>query len=759
MNTKIFIFFVLAVLTAVLLTPVTVQASQTTRTLQPNRTYEFIGNDSRVVSHVNVSTAGRFEIVEINAQDELQSFGFSSRRFSVIGSGRTSVTPSTSMTVTFDASRLRLYESQGSVLRQIQLYQGQTVHLRNNSMTSLHIRTNQPSPYEFVIIDRLGDIYKFGFDFRFPQLSIMGGATAVITASDSPLTIYFPRAWYGDTLTVSRVSHPALATYSLTSGQVFFMTNHSNESLTLTADTVNSDLIFQYEFIIRGRDGHVIDHGTVRNNQISLGAHQSIQLTPLMNANLYFPHPWRESISILNEASAPAPAYRTIAPGASLTVENNDPFRPHTIFIRCEADSGLYSFDYLMQYDNDISFNVFENVTESQTTLVLPSGASMTITATGGYRALALSIPEIPEISSNSSIATALTRHVLEPGQSIYISNSSANALYLLATANGNDVRLDYVRYYIRTGVLDTFGRMDIQDFQHNFSLSNGQSVLITSPDYLVTLHLPQLLLDNGLTFESRDTAALYHHVLSYGDVLQIDNVNRQYNHSFLVHDISSRANRRNQQNDYSYEFVHSDSRGVLDYGMTGFGHHVVPARSVVSLMPREGVELSVAFPTAWYGRYFQLSEGEEAPLHRITLPPGRSVTLNNRSRMNFAIANNSRNAGAGFLLRGPGEYVRVYHEVVLNHGEMISPGQFFPPEWSLLFDFSQLPPVPAPPQIGVQHRYEYVPSRRIRLNSDIPEQGNIYLPTNTRLTVTAALGTDLEIWMPTTWARVLGLI
>jgi len=625
------VFSVLLLL--VILAPASVFASQTTRTLQPNRTYTFTGTDARLISHVNVPAGSRFEITETNAQGEMLNFGFSSRRFSVIGTGSTAVTPTAAMTVSFDASRISFSSADGSVLRQISLGEGQSVRLQNTGLTALNIRTNQAAPYEYVIFDRLGDADRFSFDFRFPVLSVAGGASAVVTASGGDLRLYFPSAWDGGTLRVSRQEQPALARHTLTAGQTLLIANNnSSGSLTLLADVPDSDLTFQYDYITRGRDGHVEQHGTVTSARLVLGAGQSTQITPLIGGVLYFPYAWLGNLDIFADESAPI--YHYLQTGESVTFENADPVREHRVFVRCYDDSGFFSFEYILRHGGEFSFDVLDNMRE----LALPPRSVLTLTAWDG--ALALGIPDIPSV-------TAL------PG---------------------------------------------------------------------------------GETLTRREVA--------YGEYLHILNPDRRYLHPFLVHG-------------YDYDFIMTDSReNILDYGIGTPGHHTVLAASSVTLTPRGGETLFAAFPEG----AFRVSSADDAPLHHITLTPGRFIILENRTRQNFAIANNSRDGEAGFFLRGAGETVRVYRDVVLNPGEMVSPGNFFPPEWSLILPLDLLPPVPAPPRIGQEARYEYIPNRRVRL-SDPPEHGNIYLSAGSRLTITAAMGADLEIWLPKAWAALLGLI
>jgi len=120
--------------------------------------------------------------------------------------------------------------------------------------------------------------------------------------------------------------------------------------------------------------------------------------------------------------------------------------------------------------------------------------------------------------------------------------------------------------------------------------------------------------------------------------------------------------------------------------------------------MPRTGRELSVAFPAEWYGRYFRTRPVADEPLHHITLAPGRQIVIHNNTRDTFTLSNNSPGTLAGFHIRTDGQ--------------------------------------PA-----------------ININTAMPRSGDIVVPPSVSVFITAALGADLEIWMPMSLARQLRLV
>jgi len=698
--TKKLLFFVGCFL-VVALFPISVWASQTTRTLQPGRTYEFVGRDARVISHVNISGAGRYQFVETNALGELLRFGYSNWRISISGTGRTAVTPLAPMQVTFDSSRLRVYESEGTVLRQFTVNEGQTISLQNTSMVNHHIRINLAFgvTYDFTLTDIFGDIDNFGFESRFPQVNVIGGGTKKITAQDGSLIVYFPSSWYGNNIRVARPQQPVLSTLEISAGYELALANSSSEAVNITARTMHIGIPFRYEFVMRGRDGHVVSYGTASSSQIRIPAHNTLHLTPIIDAELIFPHALLSYLSIGHGGSAPM--YRSLLQGSSLVVTNNDPLRTHSIFVRCGTDSGNFSFDYVLENNNVITFRILENITAAQHVFNLPAGASITITATEAVGHLALVLPDISVIETRTMEQAALVRYEVLPGASVYITNDSGYTMDIMTITDENAFGFDIVRYDLESGDIQDFGRVDLRN---RFSLDSGQSALITTHDYSVIFALPQIVASRGLTFVESDRVALFRQPLAYGNVLQIDNIDRWYNHYFLVEDDS---NRRSRPSGFAYEYLATGIRargGLLYYGLSNLGYHTIPTNGRVTLMPRPGNVLSVAFPSEWHGRYLQVRTVVERPLHHIVLTPGQSITINNSTMENFVLSNNSHATLAGF-------HIRVGHGLPVN------------------------------------------------LNTDIAQSGNIILTRGTVTTITAALGADLEIWMPLSLARQLRLV
>ncbi|MCL2840953.1 MAG: hypothetical protein FWE05_09310 [Defluviitaleaceae bacterium] len=747
--TKKFFLCTVATIVMMVFAPSIVWAAQQSRTLQVGNVYEFVGIDPRVISHVRVTGTGRYQIVARDTDGEVTRFGYAAGQFSINGAGAVEISPLEPLTISFDTARLQLTSRSGFALHEIAVGNHGVV-IENIHSEALHVRTTNLTYLDFVTTNRIGTVVHFERGIRSPQLNITAGGSLTVS-SEEGTSIYFPSRWHGRQLNVYAHTTPALV-------EIAMLPNHSQMIEVLTDVTFVPRFYtgdeyspFAYEYIIRGRDGHVISHDEVEGFELRLTARQAMTITPLSYAIMYFPYHWLEYLDI--DDSADTPAYLVLPFGMSMEITNDDMVRPHTVFLRCVNDENVFGFEYVMLYDDEITFNKVEDVITPQASVVVPAGAIVTITST--QVDIAVSIPDISAMDVTQVSTAPLHRQVMTQGTSVFAQNSGDDSATFLFYAQADDVTLDYV-LYDNDGDILSFGRINAGDY---FTLEEGQSARFTSPDDSATLVFPRTL--DGLTVETSSETALYRHMLSYGNILQIDNIDRnRYNRPFLIQNEAING-------DFYYDFVMGTTATqmvVLDYGVGTSEQYLLPATRRMTLMPQEGVALSIAFPSSWNNTYLSIQETTEAPLHRITLTPGRTVTLHNNTRNNFVLSNNSHDTHAGFHTYGSGEWVRHYENVLVNHGVMINPGDFFPPGWSEILgqyvEFEDLlRPIPVQPRYERVARYEYVPHPAVNIRADVPQSGDIFLPAGERLRITAALGEDLEIIMPRSWARQLRLL
>ena len=634
------IIFALFAIFVIALLPTSVYARQTTRVLQPGNVYEFTGLDARLISHVSTTGTGRYEIVAWNAQGEITRFGTAGGRFSVSGTGGVAITPLAPLSVTFDSSRLSVSSQSGAALVQLQIAYGTTANITNNGSSNFHVRIAGGATYNHAVFSIAGTTLNFARETRLPQISVATGGTLAISPTLGDMTVYFP-ARLSSYLTVASQPGTVLHTTELVAGQVYNFANNENVARTLRVDTA-----FAFEYILRGANGHVISHGVREGNQVQLAANQSITITPLVYATLFYPTAWDISI----DGGIATPIYQTLQTGRTITVTNSDLHRSHNIFLRCPDEAGGFMLDYAIVTDGEVRFGILESLTGDAISLAVPGGAQATITIIESAAPLAVSLPSVDSISMVHSTAAAVVRNVLAPGKSVYISHEGEDDARVLPVAELATSRavLDFVRFF--DNEIENFGTLPLRA---GIIFAEGDSARITNPsNEYITLRIPAFYIDNGLAVTATNTAALFRKDIT--SPVQIENRNRRYNHEFTI---VAETGRNIAQNAAILDYVlYALRTDIASFGTHSVGIVTVPAsRRMVIGATSDNITPTIVFPAEWYGRYLRITPAQEAPLHRITLAPGSRLTITNHTRTRFVMHNNSATTPAGFVFN----YVR----------------------------------------------------------------------------------------------------
>lgn len=710
---------------------ITVFASQTTLTLQPGYVYEFTGRDARVISHVNVTGTGRYQLVVWDEENEVTRFGIVGGRISVSGTGGVAVTPLQPLVVSFDSSRLTVTENSGTAIYEIEVATGQTLSLQNNHESGLHIRTNQALDYDYVVYTRAGNASDFARLVNLPQFSVPSGGEVKLTPHGrSSLAVYFPSRWINNEIEVSASIHPALHIIELFENEIYALTNNDSTAFNMNLAPPSDDSTFSHDYVIRGRDGHVVSYGTAEGNRLNLGAFHSLTLTPLIDGELYFPHQWLNYLDA--DYGVLTPVYRPLNPGQTITITNREASREHTVFIRCAQRASDITFDYVLEDDRTITFDTVEVVAGAESRLVVPAGAVLTLTAVAADPHVAVSFPDIATVSARVAAEGALVRHILAPGMSVILTNDGTETLRLNPTLAADDpdihirdIKLDYIRYNLENDNILSFGRVGMDS---NFTLNRNQYTHLTNPtDVEIILNFPQIY---DLTLEETNRPALYRRVLNHNEALTIENTDRRYHRRILVQTESDRPVEAGLD---VYEFVRYSFRDTLsDFGESAEGLVEIQSAGRINLMPLERVTnstISIVFPTQWQGN-FRITRLNATPLHRIFMTPGERITIMNRTSQDFILYNNTHSTAAGY-------YLRVVPPTVIEREYL-----FIDEENDLLTVYVDRH-VQRPFYLG---------------DDEFPMDGPIDLIAQYQVTIFAARGDNLELWLPNRWARQLRL-
>ena len=543
-----------------------------------------------------------------------------------------------------------------------------------------------------MILDGFGEVTSFNFDSRFPQIGLPAGGSTVITAGLGAITVYYPSEL---ALWVSWPLQPIMTVLPLTAGVQVSIPNDSRASRDFAVRTPEG-VNFRYTFVLRGADGHTVDYGSATGNNLSVPAHSTLYITPVISATLLFPSMFDIGVGVSGNVSA----YNALRPGETIVVANTNTAFSHRIFATSGTAFGYFSLDYVLYHNGSFSWGMAENVT-TEWAINLEAGAVATITVTEAIDHAAINIPSVDGISAFLSDETANIRYFLTPGESVYVANNSRYRVEVLFSSDNLRLGPDFVRYDLRDGEVESFGRAGVSGI---IELRSDESVLITSTEYPIAVAVPRVLTEYGLSIESSERIALVRVPLRLNETLQIDNSDRRFNRSVVIEE-DARQSNRSFTYDFSITQLTTSARyTVFDFGINEPGLHVLPPNSRLNILPDDRAEISAAFPAKWYDGILRTRFVSAQPLHRFTLAPGRHTTLSNTTNDDFVIANNSRPLGAGFHLRQPGESTNI--------------------------------PV-----------------------GETPETGDIIIAAGERNVVVAARGANLEMWMPRSFARHLGLI
>jgi hypothetical protein len=244
-------------------------------------------------------------------------------------------------------------------------------------------------------------------------------------------------------------------------------------------------------------------------------------------------------------------------------------------------------------------------------------------------------------------------------------------------------------------GEITDFGRMPISQ---PVTVENTHTLLITNKaENPVDFLYPSAWLDNGLTAAPSEEAALTRLTAKDGQPVQVLNLDKQYVSYF-------RIEGENTASAFGYA-VRDGRNAITAYRFGSDGRFDIPAGGMFTFAPNKNTTAALYYPAEWDGELLQFSLATERPLHQITLKPGERVTFQNRTRgrdaRDFELHNNSMASNASYFIRVGRDNSRI----------------------------------------GVNEQ---------------PGNGNIPVPSETSVTVIAAPGGDLEIWMPLEWAVLL---
>ena len=797
MNKKFFILCI-AALVLCMAFPSPASAAQARRTLSAGA-YAFVNNDARTVSYFTVGGGVRFDYVTRDAYGDVTDYGTATGRAAVKGGGTTAIRLNGTAAVTYDNAAVTLRESPGDVLTRYALAEGATVSVFNDSEKALSIsvdnaKRTEYAQYDYAAYDRDGLAGFFTEACRYTSMPLPLSGKAVFTAGSGGLTLMFPAEWTASRLRLQNENHPALLDMTLRYGQSYTFANEGDVDYIFN---LPKNKLLTYEYIKKDEWGYTTDYGLVeRADALAVAARQTVSVTPRKNAaadtaeGVGFLYPYDQSKSLtVTEQGVNKLTLFTVAAGETFSFTNNGeiPFtfradktraasvldytysggikdetrsvsgeiftemtvaagytwtftvkkglplplwlpaewlnkglstggdtRPalteyillpgQTLLIenadlsaafdiRLAADQPIHEFNY--DYMTEDDGNIVQQFDCDDEKLVLPPRGVMAVT-NRGRSAMAVRCPSAAALTARETEQAALRRYALRPGQSMRFRNVHEERAFVLKPQNEENTSSTVIT------VLDFLLRNDeneIEDYGcietgSSFTLEAGSAVMLTNDDITaVEFVLPLTWFDAGFAVENAEGKALYKRALRENNAFDIVNLDKRYDREFKI------INERKLP--VGFDYVLRDGKEVMDFGVGAAGYVRLPAGGSYSLMPRKGTALVLCWPSEWNEKTLKASASQNTPLYRMTLKPDERYTFNNRSRISYSIQNSSQSGTGRYYMREENTAVRP-------------------------------------------------------LRDEQPVTGAIEVSAETAVSILAAKGADLEIWMPREWVKNL---
>jgi hypothetical protein len=588
-------------------------------------------------------------------------FGVTGGRCPVRGGGVTRITVPTSVSVSFDSSKISITDRAGETLTRLTVRENNTVTLTNsrNERASVAIdNTNRPfhAQYDCVIRDDEGVAVYFAPEIRFTSQNIPPLGSATFTALEGGLTLMFPA---NEALSHENETRPALTFFNLNINQSLTLANIGEKPYEARLVT---DTVFIYDFVIRDDKGFVINQNTnERTTRIIFPTDNALHITPRSQNEMFFPSDWLDEISIVLGGELTKGLYE-LEPGESLLVTNSSLDTTHDIRIANKQNFRDFTYDFLMEDGQDIRYGTKRR----DGVIALPPGVILTITA-GEDETIEVRLPSANVITARETDVQAVDSYLLEPGESALLTNHGENEFRINPISDATFGHMDFVRKDDEGEITD-FNRIP---FNQMFALEAGHSILLTNTAHNpVEFLYPYTWLHEGLVIEYSETEALRYTLTEENQTMHVVNKDRLYVFGLKAEGENSPS---------VFDYVMTDARGlVTEYGVFFGGEIFVPANGRLAIMPQRGTTMALFYPAEWEGLIFTQSTSEAAPLYRATYKPGDRFTLVNRTRdrnaMTFDIQNNSMNTAAAFFIREGRDNARITADEIPSGGMITIP-------------------------------------------------------------------------------------
>ena len=688
-------------------------------TLAPGKTF-VIGNSDSDFNYNIANDSGappvrpKFEYVSRDAYGGVTAFETESHGdVFVPAEGQTTVTAKNGAPLTLWApsewtrSRVSFAVSDEPALFYHTVAPGKTVSIKNSDASNSYSLTANNTGED--LSPRLNYLYKdssklitdYGNELNGGAVYVPDGGETVITVTNGySLTLGAPYDW-GASLSFAETRTQALYNVALYPGESLELVNLNADMPFVVSNDGGPDALSpKFDYVFKDDAGNVTDYGRADlfgEFRLEGGGYAVLTAGRSRMLRLWFPYEWLgKSISAAKTQEPAVYEYR-LGPGGSASITN---LRGNTASIATNSGRPFSpKIDYVLR-------DAAGRITACRPAgyydrLTLEGFGAASVTAGRDFD-LRLTLPDewVREgyVVITETEEPSVFYKTLASGQSAAIVNRSAGMFADVSVLGGGSSAHDYVRKDGDENIID-FGLSASSDA---ISVAPGGSYSLTvNRGRELELYMPYEWLDGAIAFVNAPQS-VYSLTVKAGESVEITNADRNYAYA-----VSTDAADPSVAGAPSFDYVGVNSRDeITGYGSGDIrGPLTVPEQSRVTLTVRRGSDLKIWFPYEWHSeKHISIAKKPEPALFALTVPSGRTAEIANRRDIAFNIKNNS---GSG--LTDP------------------------------KYDYASKQPE--------QAEFE----EKLR-------SGEIAVPPMAKVTVRAANGYDLRLWLPNEWLKDLAV-
>ncbi len=575
----------------------------------------------------------------------IESYGTSSGRFSIQPGGTTLVSmpdnPSkTPMQIQYNPAQITIKEVTDKALFRYKLQAGKTAEIKNNNANvAFQITANQLAApdaggalpkYDYVTKDAAGNVSGFATDTYY-AFKIVERESVVITAGNGyDIDLYMPFEWTKGNLSFKESKNPALYIKTLPKDASVRIKNKSSDvSYSVKTNSGTAQSSPKLDYVIGDVTGRVTSYAYADGSGaviVNPGGTTDITASSPYDVKLFFPYEWLDTTLAVADLKEPSLFLYTLQSGKSIEFKNADAERTYKVAANNKKDSeSSPAFDYvfknnsgsIVKYGTEDMFEGFE----------IPPGGSTLVTAKRGYD-LKLWLPA-KWLSSAVTYAEvnnpALYSYTLRAGKTVTVKNSDENNAYRIATDSVEKEFSPEIDYVFRDAAKSVTAYGSGKLYNTVTLQNSGEATITVNNGYNLNIFMPYEWSTKSVKLTETAEPSLYEHTLKASRSLEIKNNNAGRAFSILT-------NATSEEFAPKYDFAATDINGAIKSFASEIGDSriTVGKGETLSITAGSGYSLKLWLPSEWRKSDITVRDIEKPALVYHTVNPQKSVAVTN---------------------------------------------------------------------------------------------------------------------------------